>query len=495
MRSIYRNTRTRTWCLSVVLAWTLLLCELLLIPTAANADPVAIDINKCKISYVNNRPGVADAETRIGWPLATSRIPGRGTQKILVLPIDFPDAESKQTPATLVSDLLKPELAKRFYSVQSNGSVSLDFEWHQTVHRMQFPSDQYGWWNSAKTSWGLSSDKIGKEIEEILNRNYAKFDYAAVVILVTGRSSAWKAWGVPGVSFTQGSSASFFGQSSLKNVMYLVDNDGSTLSDILTHELGHLFGFVDLYASGYMADSTGPFDVMAYHWEKSKSFLGWNLWLRGWIQDSQVLCLNYGYQPVSEVSLSSLTLDAGKRLLVLRESADSVVVIEARLNTEYDDLGANAGLLVYRVRPGAIWPDRVVQILPHSNEITTRGVSPDFPDAQRFLRATVTSGKYLRERHLLIENKQQTMSNIVVSLAWLNDANAQQRKADAESKTLVQSQAASEAEASQLRMQILKLESQIAQISEAMRAMTIKNRGLAERLAGICKTKPKPRGC
>lgn len=477
-----------------------LLCILLLgqalnAPTVAQANPVTIDIEKCKIPHVNINPGLLERGTRIGWPLTSARISGSGSQKILVLPIDFSDAAAKQSSSMLLSNVVQPELAKRFYSVQSNGALSLDIAVHPTVHRMQMESDQYGSWSAAKTSWGLNSDKISKEIEAVLARNYANVEFAALAILVTGGSSAWKAWGAGGVALTADANSSFFGKTTLKNVMYLIDSDGTAIGDTFIHELGHLFGFVDLYAAGYMGDSTGPFDVMAYPWEKSKSFLGWNLWLKGWVQDSQVVCMNYANQPTSEVSLTSVTMNSGTRLIVIRESAGSVIVVEARLNTEYDKLASDAGLLVYRVQPGATWPERFVQIIPHSNEITAKGISPDFPDAQRFLKATITNGKYLRERYLLIENRQQSATAATVALAWFNEAITLQRQLDGRAVVPTQVQTASALELAQLRSQLSRLETQLISVNESMESLKLKNVALSKRIASICKPRPKPRGC
>lgn len=472
-----------------VLIWVLLLGQPLIAPSTADANPVTIDIERCKIPHVNTNPGLIDRETRIGWPLTSARISRSGSQKILVLPIDFSDAASKQSSSMLLSNVVQPELAIRFYAFQSNGSLSLDIEVHPTVHRMQMESDQYGSWNSSKTSWGLNSDKISKELETVLARNYANVEFAALAILVTGGSSAWKAWGAGGVSLTADANSSFFGKTTLKNIMYLIDNNGSAIGDTFIHELGHLFGFVDLYAAGYMGDSTGPFDVMAYPWEKSKSFLGWNLWLKGWIQDSQVVCLNYVSQPTSEISLTSVTMNSGKRLIVIRESTNSVIVIEARLDTEYDRLASDSGLLVYRVQPGATWPERSVQIIPHSNEITAKGISPDFPDAQRFLKATITSGKHLRERYLLIENREQSSTTVRVALSWFNEANSLQRQLDKQAKV------ANDVEMSQLRSRLQQLEAQVTSVNEALASLKMKNVALSKRIESICKPKPRPKGC
>lgn len=404
--------------------------------TVTMAATIGIEPANCRLPFVDNRASVPPSTVRIGWPLPQERIPGNGLQKILILPIDFSDAPSKETPESLISKVVKPEVAKKFYSLQSNGSLTLQFDNRSSVHRMQNKSEEYGFWNKNKTGWGLYSDKFGSEMGQVLKDLEPTFTYSSLVILVTGGSAAWKSWGVPGVANTYPDSYGAYGQLNLKNVIFLIDNDGSNLDWTFVHELGHLLGFVDLYSSGYMADSTGPFDVMAHHWEKSRSLLGWNLWLKGWIKDSQVVCLDYRSQANSEISLSPLIGNGETRLIVIKESANSAIVIEARRDTEYDSLGKNAGLLVYRIKPNALWPERYVQIIPHNNAITSRGISPDFSDTERFLSAPVTEGMYLRNLGLLIENKKQSNSEILTQLFWFSNADTRQREIDNKLKAI-----------------------------------------------------------
>jgi hypothetical protein len=303
--------------------------------------------------------------------------------------------------------------------------------------------------------------------------------------------------------------------------MFLIDNDGSNLDWIFVHELGHLLGFVDLYSSGYMADSTGPFDVMAYHWEKSKSFLGWNLWLKGWIKDSQVVCLNYRSQTNSEISLSSLIGNGETRLIVIKESANSALVVEARRDSEYDSLGKNAGLLVYRIKPNALWPERYVQIIPHNNAITARVISPDLSDTERFLSAPVTEGMYLRNLGLLIENKKQSNSEILTQLFWFSNADTRQReidnklkvntdkeladrkvKEDLDAKAAADLKSKQDAAVNALEQQLRVLsesvgglQDQVSQLNSQLTAALASLKSANAKIKKICAAKPKPKGC
>lgn len=506
------------------------------------AAPNSLDPDNCKLPYVNNREDYPPSTTRIGWPLTQERIPGSGIQRILVIPIDFSDSPSSETPESLMSKIVQPERVERFYSFQSNGSLTLQISVLKSVLRMPLKSDEYGFWNQSRDSWALDGPKLESDLNGVLGRFEKDFNYSSVAILVTGGSKAFKSMPASGWALTYRDQDFAFGQPNLKNVMYLNDKDGGSLSDVFIHEFGHLLGFVDLYSSGFLGDSTGPFDVMAYPWEKSKSFLGWNLWLKGWIKDSQVICLNFKSQVDSEIELSSLIGSGKTRLVILRESSSSAIAIEARLGSEYDQLGDSVGLLVYRIRSGAVSPERPVQIIPHKNTVTTKEFSPDFPDTERFRYAPLTQGKYLRERSLIIENREQSKTRVLAVLSWGSSANTRQRlidnevnaiaekqladrkaKEDAEAKLAKEAQTKSEAEAKlakeavakseaaskaateastalsleleKVRKELSLLSSQMASLNTSLKAAQSENSSLRKRLATFCKVKPKPKGC
>jgi hypothetical protein len=409
------------------------------------AAPNALDPVNCKIPYVNNRQGWPDDPVRIGWPLPQERMPGSGLQKILFLPIDFSDAPSKLTPEGLVSKVVQPENAKKFYSFQSNGSLTLQTDVHKSVLRMPQTSDEYGFWSQNRDSWILDGPKLDSDIRGVLGSFEKNFNYSSVVILVTGGSKAFNAMGTNGWAVIYGERDLAFGQPNLKNTMYLVDRDGSSMSDVFIHELGHNLGFIDLYSMGYKGDSTGPFDVMAYPGESSKSFLGWNQWLKGWIKESQVVCLNSDVLADSEIALSSLIGNGETRLIVIKESSSSAIVVEARLETEFDQMGENAGLLVYRIRPNAVRPERPVQIIPHKNIATTKAFSPDFRDTERFRSAPLTEGKYLREGSIIIENQKQSKTLVRTLISWGLNANTRQQQIDSQAKAAAELKAKQEA--------------------------------------------------
>jgi len=407
--------------------------------TSQAASPKILSPDECKLGQLKQRIqiipnleayAIYGENTRIGFPLAEERVSGKGTQKVFILPIDFTDAASQVTPSDALEYFIEPKKAISYYSMMSIGELNLEFIVPKNIHRMRYNSDDYGYWNSSKTSWGLDSNKFNSEIEEVIQSYKNDFQYSSLVLLVLGKSQAWKAWGAPGVAQTASNNQYFYGLSTLQNVIFLVDQGGERLGDVFLHEFGHLLGFVDLYSRGYVGDSTGPFDVMAYHWEKSKTLLAWNLWLKGWIPDDKVVCVQHLNQASSQIRLDKIGTEGNKRMIVIKESATSVVVIEPRLNTEFDKLGSDEGILVYRVTPNSVYPEKWIQIIPHLNPTTLTPISSKISDVERYIKALVPVGSYVRTKYFLVENVSQDKSGISLSLFWDREANDRQNEID-----------------------------------------------------------------
>jgi len=131
---------------------------------------------------------------------------------------------------------------------------------------------------------------------------------------------------------------------------------------LVAHELGHIFGLLDLYDfgnsllvesgnQGYFSQFSfmGAFDIMNNPWGSSPELTVWNRWLLGTIQAGEIFC--YSGKDAS-ISLKPLALvTAGYRGIFINESDESLLVIENRQAIGFDSnsLPSTRGLLIYRV--------------------------------------------------------------------------------------------------------------------------------------------------
>jgi len=86
---------------------------------------------------------------------------------------------------------------------------------------------------------------------------------------------------------------------------------------VFAHEYGHLLGMYDYYiqGTGTSGKSPGPFDIMGNTTGNSNTFLGFQRWVQGWLEDSDVIC-NSSVNSTSSHTLVPLNSKSGKRLFV-----------------------------------------------------------------------------------------------------------------------------------------------------------------------------------
>jgi hypothetical protein len=129
---------------------------------------------------------------------------------------------------------------------------------------------------------------------------------------------------------------------------------------VLAHELGHVLGLPDLYATaGNGAESVyaGPWDPMSA--PLGQNLLAWHAWSLGWLGAANVACVFDGSR---EAKLTPVEWPGGLKALLLPQG-QSVVVVEARTRTGLDAGLCSAGVLVYSVEIDAVPKAAPVRVL------------------------------------------------------------------------------------------------------------------------------------
>jgi hypothetical protein len=129
---------------------------------------------------------------------------------------------------------------------------------------------------------------------------------------------------------------------------------------VLAHELGHVLGLPDLYATaGDGAESVyaGPWDPMSR--PLGQNLLAWHAWSLGWIDAANVACIFSGTR---EATLTPLETAGGLKA-VLVPQGQSVTVVEARTKTGLDANLCSEGILVYTVQIEAVPKAAPVRVL------------------------------------------------------------------------------------------------------------------------------------
>ena len=118
--------------------------------------------------------------------------------------------------------------------------------------------------------------------------------------------------------------------------------------EVIAHELGHAgFGLEDLYSFETQSNIFGEWDIMQLAiLVPSKEITSWSRWIAGWLDDSQVQCLEKQDSATLFIEPIEIASTQPKSILI-RTSPNSVLVAESRRNLGYDVSGTS--VLIYTV--------------------------------------------------------------------------------------------------------------------------------------------------
>ncbi|WP_411102108.1 M6 family metalloprotease domain-containing protein [Streptomyces sp. cmx-4-9] len=162
--------------------------------------------------------------------------------------------------------------------------------------------------------------------------------------------------------------------------------------NVLAHETGHVFDLPDLYhrptdGKGDWDTHVGDWDVMGSQFGMAPDLFAWHKWKLGWLDSSQVDCVQSGsslhtLQPLAEAPPQGGT--GGTRLAVVRTGPGSAIAVEARGSAGNDGDTCTEGVLVYRVRNEAASGGGPIEVLdghPRTEACWDRSVYPPLADA------------------------------------------------------------------------------------------------------------------
>jgi hypothetical protein len=118
--------------------------------------------------------------------------------------------------------------------------------------------------------------------------------------------------------------------------------------EVTAHELGHVgFGLEDLYSFETQSNIFGDWDIMQMAiLVPSKEITSWSRWIAGWLEDSQIQCLEK--QDSATLFIEPIEIASTQpKSIVVRTSPNSVLVAESRRNLGYDVSGSS--VLIYTV--------------------------------------------------------------------------------------------------------------------------------------------------
>ena len=271
--------------------------------------------------------------------------PDNGQVRAVMLFVDFPDLHGSES-MTALYDRLVPA-AKRWFTEVSYGQLRFDAtpvkRWYRMPRRV-------GSYNLADgISWTEHYDYIGDAVRAA----DADFDFSPYQIVYVvapkgsgiERSPAFHAYAGSGIQADGNelrAGATFF-EDTRFNARYA--------ANVLIHETGHILGLPDLYdvpdpVYWRLFRFAGGWDMMSWN-DPGAHFLAWNKWKLGWLDSSQLTCLDGPGELTT--TITPLERAGGLKAVVVPTSGTSTYVIEARRKIGQDEGLCETGVLVYSV--------------------------------------------------------------------------------------------------------------------------------------------------
>ncbi|WP_308013942.1 M6 family metalloprotease domain-containing protein [Streptantibioticus parmotrematis] len=187
------------------------------------------------------------------------------------------------------------------------------------------------------------------------------------------------------------------GGTSLKSVVTVFEHHPPD-PNVLAHETNHVFDLPDLYrqpptapgggsAGDAAADSwdaqVGDWDLMGSQFGLAPDLFAWHRWKYGWIDRSQVACVDHPGTRTTR-TLTPVETAGGTKLVVVRTSATSALAVEARAQRGNDVTACREGVLLYEVRSDVDTGEGPIRVLdghPRTGACYGASVRPQLADA------------------------------------------------------------------------------------------------------------------
>jgi M6 family metalloprotease-like protein len=364
----------------------------------------------CQIKDLNNDT------VKVGFPNAPSRLPNTGLITVQVLFIDFPDQQGVKTQAELsrfFEDYI--EGIERFYDIQSLGRVQ--FEWRLEPGFVRIPRNFANLRMTRENSFDL--DPILRQAIQISDSNVDYTDIDMVIVFLNPDipeeladvSPAWPLEGEWGIKTSE---------KTIFNATFIAGDAVRIGYPIIAHEIGHLFGLIDLYKFNWLEDNperdywrhfefTGIFDFMSFappHHEygDNRDMLGWQRFLLNWITGDEIHCLTNDEPSFTSHLLSPVADQGETRMIVTRLSENQVLVTEIRAKNQYCEI-CSGGIYNYLVDTTLRNGHGAIQIL-----------RPDHSTMNLFQDAYLSSGQSFTYENVTVSFEGQRRDQVIVTV-------------------------------------------------------------------------------
>lgn len=377
-----------------------------------------LDVDTCKLKDARVKKLQPN---NVGFPLQEDFIPVKGNLNVIVIPVDFSDRPGGQIPNGYLLD--QTNKMNEWFKFFSGDQANITFQIGKVWTRLPKSDSEYVVPKSIANSSGTALDTQKKMAQDIISASKGNYDFNKSNILFfympTIRSVDYDMGG-RGVNLNiDGGAKDFFFWG---GGAYHFDSRGLD-SSIKKQKMWAFWIHEMLHSQGLALHAPGNGSATGLHADQYGSSLAidsWELFRLGWIDDSNIACLDKSLNINNRLVLKPSELGSKiARFAVIKLNSYEALVIESRRPIGFSKEWKidQQGILVYRIdvrndndRSGESTGDT-----GNSSQYAKWGylLSPDGKSIDNI-------SPYEVERYILRTNQSVTYSNIKVKL--LNSA-------------------------------------------------------------------------
>jgi M6 family metalloprotease-like protein len=292
-----------------------------------------------------------------------------GTKRVLVLFVDFPDAQASGSTTPYYRQLAP---AADWMRRDSYGRARLDITPLRRWIRMPQAATAYGFQR------GITYQQQELYVRQAVEAadpyvNFADYDMLYIVPVKSASAISFS----PTYLYDPTATGIVADGKRIKYAITFGQDMWHWGFKVADHETSHTFGLPDLYAftGANVHRFVGGWDLMGNIAGAAPQHFGWERWKFGWIDDNQVACLNSSGSRT--VRLKAVESPGGTKIAVIRTGETTAYVAESRRAVGADDKECSTGVLVYKVDSSTKTGEGPIQVMDGNPDATPpQGCTP-----------------------------------------------------------------------------------------------------------------------
>jgi M6 family metalloprotease-like protein len=291
------------------------------------------------------------AETNhVGFPRSVSKIPTVGTHKAIAIFVEFNDLPSQKLAMDEWKNTQIPTFEK-FVNEMSYGKLSYKVDMYEKFIKINKSVLSYNLDTAHDAPMKSNADAYGLVMDAFKAADpfvdFSQYEFINIVTAVTDKIGFEGAISLAG-KILDGKT---FNEASFGSIRQYVND--STQKIWLLHEVGHMMGLMHPANVNPKANPYGYpiWDAMIDGGTKQADFLSWHRFILGWLDDSQIKCIDTSKPEEYVVKISSLSSNNSQtKMLTIKISETKSLVVESRRSNSLASLDSKyEGILVYTV--------------------------------------------------------------------------------------------------------------------------------------------------